>query len=34
MDSHNQKENIKKFVERWKAQTGAEEEQDRSFWKE
>ena len=32
MDSRNQKENIKEFVRRWSAQTGAEEEQDRSFW--
>lgn len=32
MDSRTQKENIKQFVERWTAQTGAEEEQDRSFW--
>ena len=26
MDSRNQKENIKEFVRRWNAQTGAEEE--------
>ena len=32
MDSRNQKENIKEFVRRWSEQTGAEEEQDRSFW--